>query len=357
MESSEADAEAEAPKEITAQRRELSPARFLSGTEKAAIVLLVLGERYGGEIWTALDMDEVRTVTRAMARLGSVTAEAVEDVVAEFLALMSKGGGLTGDYDRTEALLMKLLPGDKVANLMEDIRGPAGRNVWQKLGNVQEQMLANYLKGEYPQTIAVVLSRLMPETAARALSLLPEEVAIETIHRMLNMEPVQKDVLNQLEDTLRTEFISNLTSGPRRDNFEMIAEIFNGLDRSTEAHFLAMLEERNRDAAHKVRSLMFTFEDLTNLDPASTQTLIRYADRDQLALALKGAASDVKRFFIGQMSTRAAKNLQDLMADKGPVRLKEIEENQMRLVMLAKELAAKGEITIGRNRQEDTMIY
>lgn len=349
------ESQAEKLPEVAAPKRE-SAARYLSGNEKAAIILLVLGDRYGAVLWNDLEIEEVRTVTRAMSRLGSVTADAVEDVVEEFLSLMSKGGSVTGDMDRTEALLSKILPADKVAGLMDEIRGPAGRNVWQKLGNVQEQMLANYLKGEYPQTIAVVLSRLRSDTAARALSLLPREIAIETVNRMLNMEPVQKEILNQLEDTLRTEFISNLTAGPRRDNYEMIAEIFNGLDRQTEAGFLVALEERNREAAHKIRSLMFTFEDLTKLDPASIQTLIRFSDRDQLAIALKGATAEIKRFFLAQMSNRAAKNLEDLMQGRGPVRLKEIEENQNRIVLLAKELAAKGEIVIGRNRAEDEMI-
>ncbi|MCA0401934.1 MAG: flagellar motor switch protein FliG [Proteobacteria bacterium] len=331
--------------------------RFLSGAEKAAIILLVLGERYGGEIWAALDEDEIRTVSRAMARLGSVTAEAVEALVAEFLSMMAAGGAVTGDFDRTEALLTKILPKDKVYTLMEELRGPAGRNMWQKLGNVQDQVLANYLKGEYPQTVAVILSKIHSENAARVLSLLPHEFALEVVNRMLNMEPVQKEVLNHIEDTLRTEFISNLSQTSRRDSHEMIAEIFNSFDRQTESWFLSALDERNREAAQKIRSLMFTFEDLQKLDPGSVQTLIRYSDRDQLAIALKGAAPAIKKFFFQQMSTRAAKNMEDLMAGRGPVRLKEVDEAQSKIVMLAKELSAKGEITIGKNRAEDELIY
>ncbi len=331
--------------------------RFLSGPEKAAIILLVLGERYGTDIWSALDEDEIRTVSRAMSRLGSVTAEAVEALVAEFLSLMSQGGAVTGDYDRTEALLTKILPRDRVSILMEDIRGPAGRNMWQKLGNVQENILANWLKGEYPQTIAIILSKIHPEHAAKVLGILPQEIAIEAINRMITMEPVQKAILNQIEDTLRTEFISNLHQANRRDNHELIAEIFNSFDRQTEMQFMSLLEERHREAANKIRSLMFTFEDLMKLDPASTQTLIRFSDRDQLAMALKGATPGAKKFFITQMSTRAAKNFEDLMAGLGPIRLKEVETAQTKIVMLAKELAAKGEIIIGKNRSEDELIY
>jgi len=331
--------------------------RLMSGPEKAAILLLVMGDRYGVEIWTALDEDEIKTVTRAMSRLGAVTAETVEALIVEFMSMMTTAGAVTGDFDRTEALLSKILPGDKVSQLMEEIRGPAGRNMWQKLGNVQDQVLANYLKGEYPQTVAVILSRLRPENSARVLALLPHEFALEVVSRMLNMEPVQKDVLDHIEDTLRTEFISNLSTTQRRDSHEMIAEIFNSFDRQTESWFLTALDERNREAAQKIRSLMFTFEDLSKLDPASMQTLIRFADRDQLAVALKGAAPSMKKVFFAQMSTRAAKNMDDLMASRGPVRLKEVDEAQTKIVLLAKELAGKGEITIGKNRAEDELIY
>ena len=331
--------------------------RYMSGQEKAAIILLVLGERYGAEIWSALDEDEIRTVSRAMSRRGAVSAEAVDAVIAEFLSLMATSGAVTGDFDRTEALLGKILPREKVANLMEELRGPAGRNMWQKLGNVQDQVLANYLKGEYPQTVAVVLSRIRSENAARVLALLPHEFALEVVNRMLNMEPVQKEVLDHIEHTLRTEFISNLSQTSRRDSHEMIAEIFNSFDRQTESWFLAALDERNREAAQKIRSLMFTFEDLSKLDPASTQTLIRYSDRDELALALKGAAPSMKKFFFSQMSARATKNMEDLMQSRGPVRLKEVDEAQTKIVLLAKDLAGKGEITIGKNRAEDELIY
>ncbi|MBN8533789.1 MAG: flagellar motor switch protein FliG [Rhizobiales bacterium] len=331
--------------------------RFLSGPEKAAIIMLVLGERYGAPIWSALDDDEIRALSRAMSRLGSVTAEAVEQLVGEFTSMMATAGAVTGDFDRTEALLMKIMPSDKVNALMDEIRGPAGRNMWQKLGNVQDQVLANYLKGEYPQTVSVVLSRLRSEHSARVLALLPHEFALEVVTRMLNMEPVQKDVLDHIEETLRTEFISNLSITQRRDSHEMIAEIFNSFDRQTESWFLAALDERNREAAQKIRSLMFTFDDLSRLDPGSTQTLIRFSDRDVLATAIKGAAPSMKKFFFQQMSSRAVKNLEEAMSSRGPVRLKEVDEAQTRIVALAKELAAKGEITIGKNRAEDELIY
>ena len=183
---------------------------------------------------------------------------------------------------------------------MEEIRGPAGRNMWEKLSNVQEEVLANYLKNEYPQTVAVVLSKIGPEHAARVLAILPEELALDVVNRMLRMEAVQKEVLERVEQTLRTEFMSNLSQTRRRDAHEVMAEIFNNFDRQTETRFLTALEEDNRESAERIKTLMFTFDDLTKLDAGSAQTLMRHVEKDKLAVALKGAAEPVRQFFLVQ---------------------------------------------------------
>ena len=177
---------------------------------------------------------------------------------------------------------------ERVDAIMEEIRGPAGRNMWEKLSNVQEDVLANYLKNEYPQTVAVVLSKIKPDHASRVLTSLPEDFALECVQRMLRMEPVQREILDKIEQTLRIEFMSNLARTSKRDSHEMMADIFNSFDRQTEARFIGALEERNREAAERIRALMFVFEDLGKLDPGGVQTLLRAVEKDQLALALKG---------------------------------------------------------------------
>src|SRR5260370_1288715 len=141
------------------------------------------------------------------------------------------------------ALVQQYLPSERVTGIMDEIRGPAGRNMWEKLSNVQEEVLANYLKNEYPQTIAVVLSKLKPEHAARVLAILPEDMALDVIGRMLRMEAVQKEVIERVEQTLRTEFMSNLSQTRRRDAHEVMAEIFNNFDRQTETRFITSLDE------------------------------------------------------------------------------------------------------------------
>jgi flagellar motor switch protein FliG len=240
---------------------------------------------------------------------------------------------------------------------MEEIRGPAGRTMWDKLANVNELVLANYLKNEYPQTVAVVMSKINPDHASRVLACLPENFAMEVIMRMLRMESVQKEVIDDVERTLRNEFMSNLARSQGRDAHEMMAEIFNNLDRSTEERFIGMLEDRNRDAADRIKQLMFTFEDLAKVDAAGIQTLLRTVDKEKLGVALKGASEAIRDLFFGNMSERAAKIMREDMEALGPVRLRDVEDAQVEMVMAAKDLSAKGEITIAEGDAEDELVY
>src|ERR1700694_3622871 len=285
----------------------------LSGPKRAAILMLALGEQYGGKIWSLLDDDEVRELSMVMSTLGTVEAEVVEDLLLEFVSRMSASGALMGNSDATERLLQQYLPSDRVSGIMDEIRGPAGRNMWEKLSHVQEDVLANYLKNEYPQTIAVVLSKLTTTHAGRVLAILPEEVAIDVVTRMLKMDPVQKDVMDRLEQTLRTEFISNLARTRRRDAHEVMAEIFNSFDRQTESRFMSSLEDQNKEAAENIKKLMFTFDDLAKLENGAIQPLMPRADKENLAKALKGANESVRRIFLTNMSQRAGKMLNEDM--------------------------------------------
>ncbi len=341
-----------------ASRPQINPGRRkLSGPERAAVLMLALGENYGGKIFSLLDDDELREISIVLSSLGTVQADEVEALLLEFVGRMSASGALLGNYDAAERLLQQYLPKERVGGIMDEIRGPAGRNMWEKLANVQEEVLANYLKNEYPQTVAVVLSKLRAEHAARVLAILPEDFALDVVTRMLKMESVQKDVIERVEMTLRTEFMSNLSQTRRRDLHEVMAEIFNNFDRQTETRFITALEEENREAAERIKALMFTFDDLIKLDAGSAQTLMRNIDKDKLSIALKGANETVREFFFKNMSSRAAKMLVDDMQALGAVRLRDVDEAQGLLVNIAKDLAAKGEILISKSRGDDEMIF
>ena len=342
---------------LTDRRAQNGAGRMLTGAERAAVLMLALGEQHGEKVWKLLDDDELRQISIAMSNLGTIESQSVENLLIEFVSQLSASGALMGTYEGTERLLQQYLPPERVTGIMDEIRGPAGRNMWEKLSNVQETVLANYLKNEYPQTVAVVLSKLRPEHAARVLAILPEELSLDVVNRMLKMEAVQKEVIERLEQTLRNEFMSNLSQTHRRDAHEVMAEIFNNFDRQTETRFMTSLEERNRESAERIKTLMFTFDDLVKLDAASAQTLMRHVDKDKLSLALKGASDTVRQFFITNMSQRAGKMLVDDMQALGPVRLRDVDESQALLVNLAKDLAAKGEIMISKNKGDEELVY
>lgn len=331
--------------------------RALGGAEKAAIFMLALGEEHTSKIFEHMDDDEIMEISQTMAGLGKVSSNVVERLFVDFAEQMSSTNNLVGTLDSTERLLTKVLGKDKVSQIMEEIRGPAGRNMWEKLGNVNEEILANFLQKEYPQTVAVVLSKIMPDHAARVMAMLPENFALEVIHRMLRMEAVQKEVLEDVEKTLRTEFMANLSRTQRRDSHELMAEIFNNLERAVETKFMDELNRSTPESAEKIRSLMFTFEDLAKLDPSAIQTLIRAVDKDKLPTALKGATETLRDLFFSNMSERAAKIMKEDMAAMGPVRLKEVEESQQYIVNVTKDLESRGEIVIASGNEEDELIY
>jgi flagellar motor switch protein FliG len=329
----------------------------LTGMEKSAIFLLALGRDYGQPIWANLDDGEVAELSQAMAKLGNIRPELIVLIFGNFISGMSISGSIHGNYETTERLLAEYLPADRLNLIMEEIRGPAGRNMWEKLSNVSIPVLTNYLKNEYPQTVAVILSRIATNHAAGVLGNLPEELAIEVVQRMLAMEPVQREIIGKIEDTLRSEFISNLARSRQRNSHELMAEIFNNFDRQTESRFLGKLDDIDREASEQIKVLMFTFDDLAKLDNVSVQTLLRQIEKPTLTLALKGTSEKIREFFISNMSERAGTMLRDDLEVMGPVRLKEVDEAQNLMITTAKNLADRGEIVISKGGGDDELVY
>lgn len=338
---------------LTTQPPEL---KKFSGTERAAALMLALGQEHGAPIWELLSSEEVRELSAAISQLGRVPSSVVEHLLVQFSGEVSSMASLHGSFETTERLLDGILPEGRVKEIMEDIRGPSGRTMWDKLSNVSETILATYLKNEYPQTVAVILSKLKPDHGARVLAELPRELSVDVIMRMLRMETVQKEVLNEVEQTLKSEFMSNLSRSQRRDPHETMAEVFNALDRATEEALLTALDDRAPEAAAKIRALMFTFEDLGNLMPPAIAMIVRHADKREMALALKGAPQEIRSLFFGGMTERAAKLMKEDMAGMGPVRARECDEAQSSLVRLAKTLADRGEIMLVDPKNDDAMI-
>lgn len=328
-----------------------------TGAQRAAALMLALGQEHGSLIWEQLSIDEIKELSSEIAQLGRVPSAVIEHLLRVFTTEMTSLTNLHGSFDSTQRLLEGVLPADRVKEIMEDIRGPAGRTMWDKLSNVSEAVLAGYLKNEYPQTVAVILHKLRSDHAARVLAELPDTLATEVVMRMLRTDNVQKEVIQQVEATLRGEFMSNLSRSQRRDPHETIADMFNALDRSTEERMLGALDDRAPDSAERIRALMFTFEDLGKLLPAAVQVIVRNCNKRELALALKGAPEEMKALFMSVMSIRAAKLMREDIAAMGPVRARDCEEAQAALVRLAKSLGDRGEIMLVDPKSEEAMIY
>ena len=334
----------------------ISNATDLNGAERAAVVMLALGDESGKLLWESFDEDELREITLAISNLGSVTSEVVESLLYDFVNNLSSTGSITGSMDSARRFLNNILPEEKVANILEDIRGPAGKTMWEKLANVNERTLAGYLRNEHPQTVAVILSQIKAEHAARVIAVFPEQLAEEVMNRMLGLGPVQKDVLDQIEKTLRTEFMTALSRQPAKDAHEAMAEIFNNFDRATERRFMETLEMKNPAAAEKIKALMFVFEDLIRLDATDIQVLIRNLDKSVLAIALKGANENMQNLFFSNMSERASTILRDDIDIMGPVRVREVDAAQQKIVEIAKRLADEGEIYLS-STEDDEVIF
>jgi len=327
------------------------------GARNAAIFMLSIGEEKAAQMFSLLEEHEIRDISREMTLLGRVSSDDVERVMAEFTDGIVSGGDLVGSLQATERILKSFMSDEQVSEILEEMRGPAGRTMWEKLSNVSEDILANYLKNEYPQTVAVIMSKIRASHAAKVLAMLPMEFAYEVIERILLIDNVPREVVDTVEETLRSEFMKNLAARNKRDTHEMMAEIFNNFDRATEGKFMEMLEARRAEDATRIRSLMFTFEDLMKTDDKGIQTLLRDLDKDQLAIALKGANDELKEKFLSNMSERAAKILQEDMEVMGPVRVKDVDVAQQAIVVVAKDLADRGEIIISEEGGEDDFVY
>jgi flagellar motor switch protein FliG len=329
----------------------------LTGLEKAAIIIMSVSEVNATKLFSLMHDDEIRDISLTMSSLGTVTPEVVEQLFFDFSNSVSETLSFVGNLDNTEKLLAKALGKERVDGIMEDIRGPAGRNTWDKLGNVSEEVLASYLKTEYPQTVALIVSKLTPMHSAKVLAMLPEDFAFEVMLRMLEMDNVKKEVLDSVEKALKAEFISTISKTQKLDNDEIMAEIFNNFDRASEAKYMGLLEERNPEAAEKIKNLMFTFDDLVKSDAAGIQALMRIADKSKLNVALKGASEEIRDLFVKNMSARASKIMLDEMEAMGPVRLRDVDEAQALIIAQAKELIASGEMAISQGDSDDELVY
>lgn len=312
--------------------------------DKAAVVMMVLDEDRSQRIFAKLDEDEIRRLSRAMANLGRADATSVETTINEFRAEVGKAGHVFGTIESTERLLRRMLPSEKVDDIMDEIKGPQGKNMWEKLSNISPEILATYLRNEYPQTAAVILAKLPPQHAARVLRLLPEPMMTESSLRLVRMDRIQRSVLSDIEDTLKREFITNISRSYERDSSAIMAEVLNRADREVVDKIMRSIEENEPNTAARIRQIMFTFEDLVRVDPSTMGVLVAECPADKLPTALWGASETTRELFLSSMSERAGNMLRDELSALPNQRRKAVEDAQGEIIGIAKRLAEEGRI-------------
>jgi len=336
---------------------EVKSAQELRGAQKAAILLLYLGEEVAGEILRRLREDEIQRVIPLMAEMSQVPKGVVEEVVAEFLSMYErKEEVLIGGRSYLEKVLPRALGPEKARYVLEMIT-PEEETPFSYLHKVDPSTLANYLRSEHPQTIALILSYLDRERAAQVLAELPEELQSEVVYRIANLSRVVPEVIEDLEEVLRQEIKVTKTAPVmgRKKGRKVAAEILNQLGGRAE-NILEQLKEKDPQVSEEIKEAMFVFEDLVNVEDRGLQKLLRQISKEDLALALKMASDELKEKIFRNLSQRAAQMLVEDMEALGPVRVRDVEKAQQRIIAVARTLEEKGDLVVMGRGSEDVLV-
>lgn len=328
----------------------------LTGPEKAAILILCLGEERGSDILKTLDEKEIQRITKAMSGLGPIHAEVAEQVLAEFASKVTNH--TSNSIDAAKSLLLSFLPEDKVASMMKDLEASSReRELWIELGNVDDKVIAEYLQNEKDQTIAVIASNLPAGVAARVLPLLGEARMVNVIERMVQLREVPDHLMEQIEDALRNDVLVSSEDAVGAAASQRMAEVFNNLDEQTFEAISAQLADRVPDEFSAIRDRMFTFSDLIRIDGQDLARVMRGVAGNTVPMALKGARDDLREHFLEALPGRSRAMLIEEMETMGPVRAREVRVAQASLVECAQRLIDQGVIELKGESESDEEEY
>ena len=327
----------------------------LTGVEKAAVLFLCIGEERGSVMMKRMARSEIQAVIQAMSRLGTIPASTVENVIREFSRTVSGGAGVEGSVQIAERMLSGFMSDDAISDIMGDLRAPThGQNVWDAFAAVNEQTIANWLMGEHDQTVAAILSRMKPTVSARVLPLFGAERMAEIATRMIGLGTLSRHVIDNLEQVIVSDFLSAATRKSTVDPQQRMADMFNKMDGSVFESLSSDLEDRVPQELDQIRKKMFTFDDMVKLESASLQRIMRMAEGNTLALALRGAKSEIRSAFMSALTQRMREMLEMEMKEMGPVRARESREAQATLIDITNDLVRQDIIRLPST--EDEMV-
>ena len=334
------------------------PNRNLTGKEKAAVLLVSLGPDVSAQIFQHLDDEEIEELTLEIANMRQVDTETKDETLREFYHLAEAKDYINrGGIDYARDVLKKALGDDKANNILERLTATLQVRPFDAIRKTDPSQLLNFIQGEHPQTIALVLSYLQPSQASQVLSSLPQEVQTEVSKRVAVMDRTSPEIIKEVEKVLEQKLSSVVTNEyASAGGIDSIVDVLNQVDRGTEKNILDHLEEDDPELAEEIRQRMFVFEDITVLSDQAIQLVVRQVDSHDIALALKTASDEVKEKLLSNMSNRAREMLEEDMEYMGPVRVREVEEAQQGIVNVIRELEDSGEIVIARGEESEVVV-
>lgn len=334
------------------------PRSKLKGKNKAAILLLALGPDLSAKVFKHLDDEEIEELTLEIANLQRVSTETKDDVLEEFYQLLQAKEYINrGGIEYAREVLEKAVGSDRAKNILERLTATLQVRPFDAIRKTDPSQLLNFIQNEHPQTIAMIMAYLQPEQAAQVLSSLPQNIQADVSRRIALMDRTSPDIIKEVESFLEQKLSAIVTNEYAfTGGIDSIVNILNIVDRGTEKNILDELEEKDPELADEIKKRMFIFEDITLLDDRAVQLVLRQVDTHDVALALKTASDEVEDKIFSNMSKRAAEMLREDIEYMGPVRLREVEEAQQRIVNVIRQLEDSGEIIIARGGESEIVV-
>ncbi|MCR5607775.1 MAG: flagellar motor switch protein FliG [Lachnospiraceae bacterium] len=330
----------------------------ISGVEKAAILLISLGPEKSAAIFKHLKEDEIEALTLEIANTRSIPPDLKDGVVNEFYEICLAQQYITeGGVAYAKDLLEKALGVETARTILGKLTASLQVRPFEFIRRTDPQQLVNFIQDEHPQTIALILAYLPTAMASEVLSMLSDEKQADVARRIANMDSTSPEVIRQVEYVLEKKLSSLVNQDfTNVGGVESIVDILNNVDRSTEKNIIENLENDDPDLADEIRRKMFVFEDIANLDDKSIQRILREIENNDIAVALKGVTDDVQNVIFRNLSSRLADMIKEDMEYMGPIRLKDVEEAQQKIVSVVRKLEDAGEIVISRGGGDDIIV-
>lgn len=330
----------------------------LSGRQKAAILLISLGPDVSASVYKHLSEEEIEKLTLEISNVRQVTAEQKEEVLEEFRQLaLAQDYIAQGGIAYAKEVLEKALGPDKAMQIINRLTSTLMVRPFDFARKADPMQLLNFIQNEHPQTIALILSYLDPAQAGQILSALPQEMQADVARRIALMDSTSPEIISEVEQILERRLSETVMQDyTQTGGIEAVVEVLNQVDRSTERTILDALEIQDPELAEEIKRRMFVFEDIVTLDHRAIQRVIREVDNNDLMLALKVASDEVKNIIFRNMSTRMAETFKEEMEYMGPIRLRDVEEAQSRIVAVIRRLEEAGEIVIARGGGDDIIV-